>query len=135
MKFFREPDCEILGNERRSVSYYKVADMRILLTGKNGAKLALGNSRAGPRSLWARITALLSREQLDLNDVSQVRARIHELHGLQLIVNAAAYLAGSTAPKQEPEIAMKINATAPAAMAEAARNKLGPCSSITQQIM
>lgn len=89
--------------------------MRILLTGKNGQ---VGWELQRALAPLGEITAY-DREQLDLNDVSQVRARIHELQP-QLIVNAAAYTAVDRA-EAEPEIAMKINATAPAAMAEAAQ--------------
>jgi dTDP-4-dehydrorhamnose reductase len=89
--------------------------MRILLTGKNGQ---VGWELQRTLAPLGEITAC-DREQLDLCDVSQVRARIRELQP-QLIVNAAAYTAVDRA-ESEPEIAMQINAVAPAAMAEAAK--------------
>lgn len=89
--------------------------MRILLTGKNGQ---VGWELQRALAPLGEITAC-DREQLDLCDVFQVRARIRELQP-QLIVNAAAYTAVDRA-ESEPEIAMQINANAPAAMAEAAK--------------
>jgi dTDP-4-dehydrorhamnose reductase len=89
--------------------------MRILLTGKNG-QVGLELQRA--LAPLGEITAC-DRNQLDLSDVSQIRAKIRELQP-QLIVNAAAYTAVDRA-ESEPEIAMQINAAAPAAMAEAAK--------------
>ena len=89
--------------------------MRILLTGKNGQ---VGWELQRALAPLGEITAC-DREQLDLCNVSQVRRRIRELQP-QLIVNAAAYTAVDRA-ESEPEVAMQINATAPAAMAEAAK--------------
>jgi dTDP-4-dehydrorhamnose reductase len=89
--------------------------MRILLTGKNGQ---VGWELQRALAPLGELTAC-DREQLDLSDVSQIRAKIRELEP-QLIVNAAAYTAVDRA-ESEPEIAMQINATAPAAMAEAAK--------------
>src|SRR5579871_924938 len=89
--------------------------MRILLTGKNGQ---VGWELQRSLASLGEITAC-DREHLDLCDVSQVRERIHELQP-QLIVNAAAYTAVDRA-ESEPEIAMQINAIAPGAMAEAAK--------------
>ena len=89
--------------------------MRILLTGKNGQ---VGWELQRALAPLGVVTAY-DREQLDLSDVSQIRAKIRELNP-QLIVNAAAYTAVDRA-ESEPEIAMQINAAAPAAMAEAAK--------------
>jgi dTDP-4-dehydrorhamnose reductase len=89
--------------------------MRILLTGKNGQ---VGWELQRALAPLGVVTAY-DREQLDLSDVSQIRAKIRELQP-QLIVNAAAYTAVDRA-ESEPEIAMQVNATAPAAMAEAAK--------------
>jgi dTDP-4-dehydrorhamnose reductase len=89
--------------------------MRILLTGKNGQ---VGWELQRALAPLGELTAF-DREQLDLSDVSQIRAKIRELQP-QLIVNAAAYTAVDRA-ESEPEIAMQINAAAPAAMAEAAK--------------
>ena len=89
--------------------------MRILLTGKNGQ---VGWELQRALAPLGEVTAC-DREQLDLSDISQIRAKIRELRP-QLIVNAAAYTAVDRA-ESEPEIAMQINATAPAAMAEAAK--------------
>src|ERR1700727_610333 len=89
--------------------------MRILLTGKNG-QVGWELQRA-----VAPLGELIAcdREQLDLSDISQIRGKIRELRP-QLIVNAAAYTAVDRA-ESEPEIAMRINAAAPGAMAEAAK--------------
>jgi dTDP-4-dehydrorhamnose reductase len=89
--------------------------MRILLTGKNGQ---VGWELQRSLASLGELTAC-DRSQLDLCDVSQIRARIRALQP-QLIVNAAAYTAVDRA-ESEPELAMQINAIAPAAMAEAAR--------------
>ena len=89
--------------------------MRILLTGKNGQ---VGWELQRTLAPLGEIIAC-DREQLDLCDVFQVRTRIRELQP-QLIVNAAAYTAVDRA-ESEPEIAMQVNANAPAAMAEAAK--------------
>jgi dTDP-4-dehydrorhamnose reductase len=89
--------------------------MRILLTGKNGQ---VGWELQRALAPLGELTAC-DREQLDLTDISQIRAKIRELQP-QLIVNAAAYTAVDRA-ESEPEIAMQINATAPAAMAGAAK--------------
>jgi dTDP-4-dehydrorhamnose reductase len=89
--------------------------MRILLTGKNGQ---VGWELQRVLAPLGDVTAC-DREQLDLSDIAQIRTRIRELRP-QLIVNAAAYTAVDRA-ESEPEIAMQINATAPAAMAEAAK--------------
>jgi dTDP-4-dehydrorhamnose reductase len=89
--------------------------MRILLTGKNGQ---VGWELQRALAPLGELTAC-DREQLDLSDISQIRAKIRELQP-QLIVNAAAYTAVDRA-ESEPEIAMQINAAAPAAMAEAAK--------------
>ncbi|SHG36970.1 dTDP-4-dehydrorhamnose reductase [Massilia sp. CF038] len=89
--------------------------MRILLTGPIGQ---LGYELE--RSLQARGEVLaLPRARLDLNDLDQVRATVRALRPT-LIVNAAAYTAVDQA-EAAPALAYRINADAPAVLAEEAR--------------
>lgn len=91
---------------------------RILLTGKAGqVGYELNRSLQGLGEVIA-----LDRSQMDLANLDQVRAVIREVCP-SLIVNPAAYTAVDKA-ESEPELAMRINAEAPALMAEEAR-KLG----------
>ncbi len=60
-----------------------------------------------------------TRQSLDLADITAVRESIHAVQP-DLIVNAAAYTAVDKA-EQETELAQKINAIAPAVMAEEAK--------------
>ena len=92
--------------------------MRIVLFGKNG-QLGWEFERSLP--VLGQVFAL-DREQLDLCDLHQVQLTLRELKP-DLIVNASAYTDVDRA-ENEPELAMKINALAPGAMAEMAR-KLG----------
>jgi|SRR5581483_2233485 len=89
--------------------------LRILLTGKNGQ---VGFELQQALAPLGEVIAF-DRQQLDLGDLPQLRACIYELRP-QLIVNAAAYTAVDRA-ESEPDIAMQINAAAPAVMAEAAK--------------
>jgi dTDP-4-dehydrorhamnose reductase len=89
---------------------------RILLIGKNGqVGYELNRSLQGLGEIIP-----LDRAQMDLADLDQVRGVIRQVRPA-LIVNAAAYTAIDQA-ESEPELAMRINAEAPAVMAEEARN-------------
>ena len=91
---------------------------RILLTGKTGqVGYELNRSLQGLGEIIA-----LDRSRMDLANLDQVRAVIREVKPT-LIVNPAAYTAVDKA-ESEPELAMRINAEAPALMAEEAK-KLG----------
>ena len=92
--------------------------MRIVLFGKNG-QLGWEFERSLP--VLGQVFAL-DREQLDLCDLHKVQLTLRELRP-DLIVNASAYTDVDRA-ENEPELAMKINALAPGAMAQMAR-KLG----------
>jgi dTDP-4-dehydrorhamnose reductase len=92
--------------------------MRIALLGKNGQ---LGSE------LHLRLSALgevlaFDRRSTQCGDLSDAQALYRDLIALkpQCIVNAAAYTAVDQA-ESEPEMAMHINAKAPEAMANAAR--------------
>ena len=60
-----------------------------------------------------------TRSQVDLSRPDQIRNLIHALHP-QVVINAAAYTAVDQA-ESDPDTALTINATAPAAIAEACR--------------
>jgi dTDP-4-dehydrorhamnose reductase len=92
--------------------------MRILVTGKNGQ---VGYELERSLQCLGEVVAL-DRSQMDLADLSQVRAAIRNVKP-NLIVNSAAYTAVDQA-EREPELAMRINGEAPGVMAEEAR-KLG----------
>ncbi|HTN66966.1 MAG TPA: dTDP-4-dehydrorhamnose reductase [Burkholderiaceae bacterium] len=88
---------------------------RILLTGKTGqVGYELERSLQGLGEIIA-----LDRRQMDLSNLTQVRAVIRDLKPT-LIVNPAAYTAVDQA-ESEPELAMRINGDAPGVMAEEAR--------------
>ena len=90
--------------------------MKILLTGVNGQ---LGHELERSLQGLGQVVAL-NRARMDLSDLDQVRDVIR-LEQPQLIVNPAAYTAVDLAESQ-PELAFRINAEAPAVMAqEAAR--------------
>jgi dTDP-4-dehydrorhamnose reductase len=89
--------------------------MRILLTGKNGQ---VGFELQQALAPLGEVIAF-DHQELNLSNTPQLRARIYDLRP-QLIVNAAAYTAVDRA-ESEPDIVMQINAAAPAAMAEAAK--------------
>ncbi len=91
---------------------------RILLTGKTGqVGYELQRSLQGLGEIIA-----LDRAQMDLSNLDQVRDVIRQVKP-DLIVNPGAYTAVDKA-ESEPELAHRINAEAPALMAEEAK-KLG----------
>lgn len=91
---------------------------RILLIGKNGQ---VGYELERSLQSLGEVIAL-DRAQLDLSDVGRIREVIQSLKPA-LIVNAAAYTAVDKA-ESEPDLALRINATAPGAMADEAK-KIG----------
>jgi dTDP-4-dehydrorhamnose reductase len=90
--------------------------MKIVLLGKNG-QLGWELERSLPA--LGDVVAL-DREELDLCDLDAVQRTLRELKP-ELIVNASAYTDVDRAEK-EPELAMKVNALAPGAMAETSRS-------------
>ena len=92
--------------------------MKILLTGTNGQ---VGHELQRSLQGLGEVIAV-ERSRMDLADLDQVRDVIRTVQP-NLIVNPAAYTAVDQAEK-EPELAMRINAHAPAVMAEEAA-KLG----------
>ena len=92
--------------------------MKILLTGKSGqVGYELERSLQGLGEVVA-----LDRSEMDLSSLDRVREVIRTVRPA-LIVNPAAYTAVDLA-ESEPDLAMRINAEAPAVMAEEA-GKLG----------
>lgn len=92
--------------------------MKILLTGKTGqVGYELERSLQGLGEIVA-----VDRSEMDLMDLDQVRDVIRRVKPT-LIVNPAAYTAVDLA-ESEPDLAMRVNAEAPAVMAEEAK-KLG----------
>ena len=89
--------------------------MKILITGVNGQ---VGYELAQQLQHLGHIIAL-DRSQMDLTDADQMR-RVIRHERPQLIVNPAAYPAVDQA-EAEPALAMRINAEAPAILAEEAR--------------
>jgi dTDP-4-dehydrorhamnose reductase len=90
--------------------------MKIVLLGKNG-QLGWELERSLPA--LGDVVAL-DREELDLCELDAVQRTLRELKP-ELIVNASAYTDVDRAEK-EPELAMKVNALAPGAMAETSRS-------------
>jgi len=89
--------------------------MKILLTGSAGqVGYELARSLQGVGEVVA-----LERQQMDLADLDQVRSVIRAVQP-QMIVNSAAYTAVDQA-ESEPQRAFRVNAEAPALMAEEAR--------------
>jgi dTDP-4-dehydrorhamnose reductase len=89
--------------------------MKVLLTGSTGqVGYELARSLQGVGEVVA-----LDRGELDLSNLDQVREVIRRVQP-QLIVNPAAYTAVDKA-ESEPGLAFRINAEAPAVMAEEAR--------------
>jgi len=89
--------------------------MKILLTGSAGqVGYELARSLQGVGEVVA-----LERQQMDLSDLDQVRSVIRAVQP-QMIVNSAAYTAVDQA-ESEPQRAFRVNAEAPALMAEEAR--------------
>lgn len=93
--------------------------MKILLFGTDG-QLAWELRRS--LSIFGTLHCL-SRSDVDLSESDLVRRRIREFRP-DVLVNAAAYTAVDRA-ELEPQVAMKINAEAPAVMAEEMKNLLG----------
>jgi len=89
--------------------------MRILLLGKTGQ---LGWELQRTIAPLGEVYAL-GPEELNLTDLDALARRINEVHP-QVIVNASAYTAVDRAEEQV-DLAMRLNAQAPAVMAEAAR--------------
>ncbi len=93
-------------------------NIKILLTGKNGQ---LGYELERSLQALGEVVAL-GRSDMDLADLQQVRECIRTVKPT-LIINPAAYTAVDKA-ENEPDLAFKVNAEAPAVMAEEAK-KLG----------
>jgi len=89
--------------------------LKILLTGRNG-QVGWELARLLPALGELRSTA---REDLDLADADAVRRVLGQARP-QLIINAAASTAVDKA-ESEPELAMRINGTAPSVLAEEAK--------------
>ena len=89
--------------------------MKILVTGVNGQ---VGYELARRLQHLGQVVAL-DRSQMDLSNAEQMRQVIRRERP-QLIVNPAAYTAVDQA-EAEPALAMRINAEAPAIIAEEAR--------------
>lgn len=89
--------------------------MKILLTGKHGQ---VGGELARSLCALGELRALASAD-LDLADPDALM-RVLRAYKPQLIVNAAAYTAVDKA-ESRPELAMAVNARAPAILAEEAR--------------
>ena len=91
--------------------------MKVLLTGRNGQ---VGWELA---RLLPTLGELVStgRDELDLADDDAIR-RVVRAAKPQLIVNAAAYTAVDKA-ESEPELALRINGTAPGVLAEEAKRR------------
>lgn len=90
--------------------------MRILLLGKTGQ---LGWELQRALAPLGKINAL-GPEELNLTDLDALARQIHEFHP-QIIINASAYTAVDRAEEQV-DVAMRINAEAPAVMAKAAHD-------------
>jgi dTDP-4-dehydrorhamnose reductase len=89
--------------------------MKILLLGKNGQ---LGTHLQRVLPALGELTAL-GRAEADLSDPAAAAAAVAG-SGADVVVNAAAYTAVDRA-ESEPELAQRVNAEAPGAMAAAAR--------------
>lgn len=89
--------------------------MRILLTGPRGQ---VGYELERCLQGLGEVVAL-DRARMDLADLDQVRAAVRDVRP-GLIVNPAAYTSVDQA-ESEPQLALRVNAEAPAVMAEEAR--------------
>ena len=91
--------------------------MSILLLGAQGqVGQALVKTLTPLRSTGSVVA--MGRQQLDLSDLAAITAKIQALRP-RLVVNAAAYTAVDKA-ESEPDLAYRINAKAPAVIAESA---------------
>ena len=90
-------------------------DLKIVTVGRSG-QLAW---EAQQRFQGLGEVICVGRPELDLLNIDDVRAEIHRIKP-SILVNAAAYTAVDQA-ESEPEVAIKINSDAPAAMAEEAK--------------
>ncbi len=89
--------------------------MLCLLVGKNGQ---VGWELRRTLSSLGEVVSV-DRPEIELSSADSIREIIRD-HAPQVIINAAAYTAVDKA-EDEPELAMQINATAPAIMAEEAK--------------
>jgi len=89
--------------------------LKILLTGRNGQ---VGSELERLLPQFGEITAI-DRAEIDLADADAVRRAVRDVKP-QLIVNPAAYTAVDKA-ESEPQLALKVNAVAPAVLAEEAK--------------
>ena len=89
--------------------------MKILLTGKNGQ---IGFELQKKLSALGEVIAT-DREELDLTNLNAIRTFIDQT-GPDIIINPAAYTAVGKA-ESEPELAYKVNVTAPEVLASMAR--------------
>jgi len=89
--------------------------LKILLTGRNGQ---VGGELARVLPSIGELVST-SRGDLDLANADAIRRAVREAKP-QLIVNAAAYTAVDKA-ESEPELAMRINGTAPGVLADEAK--------------
>lgn len=91
----------------------------ILVFGKTGQLATELQRQAGSRDML-----FLGRDQADLSDPPRCAAQILE-NAPDLVINAAAYTAVDRA-EQEPDLAQRINAEAPGAMARACAEQAIP---------
>jgi dTDP-4-dehydrorhamnose reductase len=92
--------------------------MRVLITGASG-QLGQALLASAPAQLAGQPLQLLplGRAELDLADAAACRAAVRQ-HRPHWLINAGAYTAVDRA-EQDPELAMAVNAAAPAALAAA----------------
>jgi dTDP-4-dehydrorhamnose reductase len=93
--------------------------MRVLLIGAHGQVGHHLTHQLAQAAEWQ--TTALSRSQLDLTDATAIRAAIRS-YAPDVVINAAAYTAVDRA-ESEPELCYRVNAEAPAVMAEACKDQ------------
>lgn len=93
---------------------------KILLVGKNGQ---VGWELLRTLSPLGKVIAL-DQEDMDLSKPDAIRKKVREIHP-GLVVNAAAYTAVDKA-ESDPDLAMKVNGTAPGLLAEEAKKINAP---------
>ncbi|MGC1308266.1 MAG: dTDP-4-dehydrorhamnose reductase [Phormidesmis sp.] len=93
--------------------------MSILLVGARGQVGQELLKTLGALNGWGPVMAV-GRQELDLTDLRAIATQVNQIQP-RLIVNAAAYTAVDKA-ENEPELAHRINAEAPEALAKAAAN-------------